>query len=104
MKPWPDYMEPVDPEDHSVGVLLALLVSPRASRTQMGKPHDGRLKISVTAPPVDGKANVEVVKFLSKLCGVSKSSISIVSGDTSKRKLLRIESVSVADMIAVCGA
>ncbi|MCW5961834.1 MAG: YggU family protein [Pyrinomonadaceae bacterium] len=64
---------------------------PRASRNSIFEGQDGVLKISLTAPPVDGEANKELVKFLSKLFGVSKSRVSIVSGAASQNKRIRID-------------
>lgn len=63
-----------------------VIVAPRASRTTLAGIHDGALKIRLAAPPVDGAANEELIGFLSRLLGVAKSSVSIVAGQSSKRK------------------
>lgn len=52
--------------------------------------HNGALKIRVKAPPVDGKANKEVIEFLSKYLGLPKNKFAIKSGQTSKNKLIEI--------------
>ncbi len=79
------------------GVLLMLHVKPRASRDEIGGEHDGALKVAVTAPPVNGKANAAVIKLLAKAFGVSRSSIEIVGGTSSRRKRVAIDGISVAD-------
>lgn len=63
-----------------------VIVSPRASRTTLAGIHDGALKIRLAAAPVDGAANEELTGFLSRLLETPKSSFSIVSGQSSKRK------------------
>ncbi len=68
-----------------------VIVAPRASRTTLAGIHDGALKIRLAAPPVDGAANEELVAFLSRLLGVAKSAVSIVAGQSSKRKTVEAE-------------
>jgi uncharacterized protein (TIGR00251 family) len=77
------------------GVVLSVRVIPRASRTQICGLQNDALKIKLQAPPVDGKANKQLVKFLSKKLGVSGSAISVIGGETShcKRVLVRDGSV-----------
>jgi uncharacterized protein (TIGR00251 family) len=72
------------------GALLTLNVVPRASRTALVCEGEG-LKLRVAAPPVDGEANAEVVRFLCKLLGVPKADVAILSGfrGRSKRVLIR---------------
>ncbi len=79
------------------GVVLMLHVKPRASRDEIGGEHDGALKVAVTAPPVAGKANAAVIKLLAKAFGVSRSSIEIIGGTSSRRKRVAIDGISVAD-------
>lgn len=71
-------------------ILLECLLQPRASRDEIVGEHDGALKIRVKAPPVDGAANRQLVKFLAKQFGVSKSGVIIERGETSRRKQVRI--------------
>ena len=77
---------------------LEVKVQPRASRNQIGKVEEGRLKIKVTVPPEGGKANQKVVELLSKALKVPKSNIEIVRGETSRIKLVRIEGTSLATL------
>jgi uncharacterized protein (TIGR00251 family) len=78
------------------GVELTLLVQPRAGRTEIVGPHGDLLKIRLAAPPVDGEANEELVRFLAKALGVARSRITIESGGTGRRKRVRVMGVDVA--------
>jgi uncharacterized protein (TIGR00251 family) len=71
-------------------ITLEILVQPRASRAKIGPMHDGRLKIAVTAPPVDGEANAAVIALLAKRLGIARGDIEVIAGASSRRKTLRI--------------
>ena len=71
-------------------LLLPVRVQPRASRDEIVGWQDERLKIRITAPPVDGKANSHLVKFLAKAFGVAKRDIELLSGETGREKRFRI--------------
>lgn len=73
-------------------LILPILLQPKASRDKILGWHGDELKIAITAPPVDGKANAHLLKFLSKQFKVSKSAITIESGELSRHKRLRIHS------------
>ncbi len=75
------------------GVELSLHLQPRASRTEVVGVHDGALKLRVAAPPVDGEANDELIRFLAKTLGVAKGQVTIVSGATGRKKRVRVEGV-----------
>ncbi|MBX3161430.1 MAG: DUF167 domain-containing protein [Deltaproteobacteria bacterium] len=75
-----------------------MLVQPRASRARIGPRHDGRIKIAVTAPPVDGEANAAVVELLAKSLGIARSSVEVVAGASSRRKTLRLSGVTAAQI------
>lgn len=67
-------------------------VRPNASKTQLkGQLADGTYKMDVAAVPEDGKANIELIEFLSHACNVSRAEIEILSGETSPRKKIRIK-------------
>ncbi|MCE9672471.1 DUF167 domain-containing protein [Myxococcus stipitatus] len=83
------------------GVELAILVQPRASRTRVVGEHDGLLKIQLAAPPVDGEANAALVEFLAKQLGLSRRDVTLVAGDTSRRKRLRLTGIDAARVEAV---
>ena len=67
---------------------------PRAKRSAIRGEHDGALDVSLAAPPVDGAANEELLRFLSEVFGISKSQIAIVRGETARTKLVEIRGVS----------
>lgn len=72
-------------------LLLVLRIQPRASRDEIVGPHGDSLKVRITAPPVDGKANQHLRRFIAKAFGVAPSSVHLVSGETGRDKRLRIE-------------
>jgi uncharacterized protein (TIGR00251 family) len=80
------------------GVEVSLHLQPRASRTEIVGMHGGALKLRIAAPPVDGEANDELVRFLAKTLGVTKSRVTIVSGTTGRRKRVRLEGVGIKDV------
>ena len=71
-------------------LILRLRIQPRAAHDEIVGPFGDALKIRLTAPPVDGKANEQLRKFLSAQCGVAKSQVTVISGDTSREKRVRI--------------
>ena len=83
-------------ERTATGIRLRLHVQPRASRSELGGRHGNAIKVRLTAPPVDGAANEELVRFLAERLGVLRSAISIAAGDTSRRKRVIIEGVDTA--------
>lgn len=72
-------------------VCLKLLVQPKAKRTCIVGVHGDMLKLAVAAPPVDGKANKQVISFFSDIFGIRKSTIKILSGQHSRKKTCLIE-------------
>jgi uncharacterized protein (TIGR00251 family) len=72
------------------GAQFALRVQPRAARNAVAGVLGDAVKLVVTAPPVDGKANEAVVEFLAKLFGVAKSAITIVSGESGRNKVIAV--------------
>jgi len=74
----------------AAAITVEILVQPRASRAKIGPMHDGRLKISVTAPPVDGEANAAVIALLAQRLGIARGDIEVIAGASSRRKTLRI--------------
>jgi len=76
------------------GVVLEVLVQPRASRTRAVGEHDGRLKVQLAAPPVDGEANAALVDFLAGELGARRSDVTIERGDTGRRKTVRVAGVT----------
>ena len=81
------------------GVVLELLVQPRASRTRVVGEHDGRLKLQLAAPPVDGEANLALTAFLADALGVRKGDVAIARGESGRRKTVRVAG-AVAEAVA----
>lgn len=71
-------------------VLIRVYVQPKASRSRLVGLHDGCLKLAVAAPPVDGKANKQVVKFLAGILDVPIREVTVKSGLRSRRKLVEV--------------
>ena len=72
------------------GAVLEVLVQPRASRTRVVGEHDGRLKIQLAAPPVEGEANAALLAFLADALGVKRADVALLAGETGRRKRIRI--------------
>ncbi|MBI5561085.1 MAG: YggU family protein [Deltaproteobacteria bacterium] len=81
------------------GLYLKVFVQPRSSRNQIAGVHGDRLKITLTAPPVEDRANRALIEFLSKVFGIKKSAITIKHGETSRKKLVRLEGVPAETVI-----
>jgi uncharacterized protein len=79
---------------------ICLYVQPGASKTQIAGIHDGLTKVRVAAPPVDGAANKALVEFVAKRLRIPKVRVRVVSGLTSRRKVLEIDGVSQAAVAA----
>ncbi len=82
--------------DEAGGAVLELLVQPRASRTRVVGEHDGRLKVQLAAPPVEGEANRALVEFLAGALSLRKADVVIERGDTGRRKTVRVAGVTAA--------
>jgi uncharacterized protein (TIGR00251 family) len=75
-------------------IRILLRVHPNASRNEVVGFSGGVLRVRVAAPPVRGKANKELVAFLSQILGVSKGALTIIHGRASKNKILAIDGMS----------
>jgi uncharacterized protein len=82
-------------------VTFDVLVQPRASRAKIGPIHDGRLKLAVTAAPVDGEANAAVIELVSRALEVPRNAIEVVAGVSSRRKTLRVRGTTLAAIEAL---
>ena len=71
---------------------LTLHIQPGAKKTEVAGEHGDALKIRLAAPPVDGKANAALIEFIAERLSLPKSAVSLISGQTSRRKLLEIDS------------
>jgi uncharacterized protein (TIGR00251 family) len=75
-------------------VSFAVKVQPRAKRNAITGTLGDALKLSLTAPPVEGRANHAVIEFFADFFEIPRTSVSIASGETSRNKLIRIAGVS----------
>lgn len=78
------------------GVVLEVWVKPRAARTRASGEHDGRLKVELHAPPLDGEANLALLEFLAHALGVKRSEVTLLRGRTGRKKTVRVEGVTAA--------
>jgi uncharacterized protein len=76
--------------DGQLVIVLTLHVQPGAKRTEVAGKHGDALKIRLAAPPVDGKANAELLRYLAHAFGVPQHNVTLVRGDSSRRKVVRI--------------
>ena len=81
---------PVHITETPAGIIFEVRVTTRSSSVAIVGEYEGAVKVRLSSPPVDGAANAELIRLISKTLGVSKSSVSIVSGETSKTKRLRV--------------
>ena len=75
---------------------IDVLVVPRSSRTAVGPLVGDRLRVAVTAPPVDGEANAAVIDALAQAFGVRRAAVTIVRGERGRRKTVRLEGATAA--------
>ena len=78
-------------------------VAPRASKTEAAGEHGGALKVRVAAPPVGGAANEELARFLSKALGVPARAVEILSGRSSKTKVVRVAGAGAEGLRRLAG-
>ena len=76
------------------GATFAVKVHPRAKKNAITGEVGDALKLALTAPPVDGKANEACIEFFAKLLKVPRSSVTIASGQTSRNKVIRVTGIS----------
>ena len=82
------------------GITFSIKVMPRSSRCEIVGVQEDALKLKITAPPVDGSANEECIRYLSKLLHIGKSSIRIIGGEHSRKKIIRISGLTRKDFEA----
>jgi len=83
--------------------ILTIHVQPRASRTEVAGWHGDAVKIRLAAPPVDGAANDALTAFLAERLAVPRSAVSLLSGETSRRKRVGIDGLSLEDALTALG-
>jgi uncharacterized protein (TIGR00251 family) len=80
--------------------LIAVRVQPRAKRDEVVGERAGAVVIRVSAPPVDGKANAALCRFVAARAGVARSAVSVVRGESARDKLLRVDGIDAEDLRA----
>lgn len=75
---------------NSDGLILRLYIQPKASRDSIIGLHGDELKVAITAPPIDGKANAHLVKYLAKQFKVAKSQVLLEKGELGRHKQIKI--------------
>jgi hypothetical protein len=82
------------------GVFLSVKVQPRASRNDVDGLHGSELKVAVTAPPVDSAANQAVVELIAEILGLPRRAVTLVRGQTSRHKILRLDGLTAEEAAA----
>jgi len=77
------------------GVTFAVRVTPRSRKNEIVGADGEALRVKLNAPPVEGAANAALCEFLAQALGVRKSAVTLVAGQTSRRKVVRVEGVTV---------
>ena len=80
------------------GATFAVRVVPRASKNEIVGVHGDALKLRLTAPPVEGRANDALIAFLAQRLGVRKRQVEIMTGATSRRKMIRVIGLSAQEV------
>jgi len=83
---------------------LTLHIQPGAKKTEFAGLHGDALKIRLAAPPVDGKANEALIRFVADQLGLAKSSVNLKSGQTSRRKVLEVIGATAAAVARIAQA
>jgi len=78
-------------------ITFSVRVQPRASQSGIAGEMDSALKLRVAAPPVEGAANEELIRWLAKFFGVPRAQVTIISGETAKQKIVRVSGVAPSD-------
>ena len=84
-------------------ITLTLHIQPGAKKTEFAGLHGDALKIRLAAPPIDGKANEALIKFVAETLKLPKSAVNLKSGQTSRRKILEVSGSSQAAIAQLAG-
>ena len=85
-------------EDKQGGVTLRLRVQPKASRNAVALSPEGAIRVALTAPPVEGAANKALTEFVAKSLRVPKQAVTLVAGEKSRDKTIRISGLSETEV------
>jgi len=84
--------------DSLAGATFSIRLHPRAKKNAITGEVDDGLKVSLTAPPVNGKANAACIEFFAKLLNVPRSSVTIAAGQTSRNKVIRVAGLAAEEI------
>jgi uncharacterized protein (TIGR00251 family) len=84
--------------ENADGVSFAVRVHPRAKKNAITGELGDALKVSLTTPPIEGRANEACIEFFAKLLNVPRSSVTIASGQTSRNKVIRVAGLSAEEL------
>lgn len=84
--------------EHDGMVRILVFAVPRASKSEIVGEHDGRLRVRLAAPPVDGAANEQLIRFFAQQLDVSKHAVSVAQGSTGRRKTVEVQGIRSADV------
>jgi hypothetical protein len=90
----------IEIKEKAGGVLFAVRVIPGASKNEVAGIQDGALKVKLTAPPVEGKANRACVDYLAALLGLRRSALEITSGEKSRKKTITVAGIGRGELEA----
>jgi uncharacterized protein (TIGR00251 family) len=85
-------------QENAEGVTFAVKVHPRAKKNAIAGELGEALKVALTAPPVEGKANQACIEFFAKLLKLPRSSVSIAAGQSSRNKVIRVVGLSAEEL------
>jgi uncharacterized protein len=88
---------------HPDGATVTVLVVPRAGVTSIADAQPGRLRVRVAAPPVDGAANAELIRFAAACCGVGRGDVEVLRGVRGREKTLLVRGRSAVEVRAALG-
>jgi uncharacterized protein (TIGR00251 family) len=94
-------MTPLHLSEADGALTFDVQVVPRASRERIGPLHGDRLKIQLTAPPVDGAANAALIALLARALAVPRAQVEIVRGESGRKKTVRIRGAARAALLAL---
>lgn len=89
---------------HPDGATVSIVVQPNARKTELGGIQDGALKIKVCAPPVEGAANKECLRFLADFTGTAKNRVVLLQGEKSRTKVVLIKGTSAEKLAGLFAA
>ena len=86
-------------QSSAAGVTFAIKVHPRAKKNAITGELGDALKVALTAPPLDGRANEACIEFFAKVLNVPRASVSIAAGQSSRNKVIRVAGLSADEVL-----